>query len=46
LPDGLKEARSRPEWSALGKHYEDSDRRKRIVHELAKTLATTPRPDA
>jgi len=46
LPDALKEARSRPEWSALGKHYEDSDRRKRTVHELAKTLAATPGPDA
>jgi len=44
LPDALKEARSRPEWSALGKHYEDSDRRKRMLHELAKTLASTPLP--
>ncbi|MGW9065753.1 GTPase/DUF3482 domain-containing protein [Achromobacter animicus] len=44
LPDALKEARSRPEWSALGKHYEDSDRRKRMLHELAKTLASAPLP--
>lgn len=42
LPEALKEARSRPEWSALGKHHEDSDRRKRVVHALAKTLAATP----
>lgn len=42
LPDELKEARSRPEWSALGKHHEDSDRRKHVVHELAKTLACEP----
>ena len=44
LPDALKEARSRPEWSALGKHYEDSDRRKRMLLELAKTLASAPLP--
>lgn len=44
LPDALKEARSRPEWSALGKHYEDSDRRKRMLLELAKTLACAPLP--
>ncbi len=44
LPEALKEARSRPEWSALGKHYEDSDRRKRVLHELAKTLASAPLP--
>ena len=42
LPEALKEARSRPEWSALGEHYEDSERRKRIVGELAKTLASQP----
>ncbi|WMD19082.1 GTPase/DUF3482 domain-containing protein [Achromobacter seleniivolatilans] len=42
LPDALKEARSRPEWSALGKHHEDSDRRKHVVQELAKTLACEP----
>jgi hypothetical protein len=42
LPDALKEARSRPEWSALGKHHEDSDRRKRMLLELAKTLASAP----
>ncbi|OAE57815.1 DUF3482 domain-containing protein [Achromobacter mucicolens] len=44
LPEALKEARSRPEWSALGKHYEDSDRRKRMLLELAKTLASAPLP--
>ncbi len=44
LPDALKEARSRPEWSALGKHYEDSDRRKRMLLDLAKTLASAPLP--
>ncbi|MNF14147.1 hypothetical protein D3C80_2162470 [compost metagenome] len=42
LPEALVEARSRPEWSALGKHYEDSDRRKRVLHDLAKTLAAAP----
>lgn len=42
LPDALKEARSRPEWSALGQHHEDSDRRKRIVQDLARTLASGP----
>lgn len=46
LPEALKEARSRPEWSALGERYEDSDRRKRIVGELAKTLADAPLPAA
>ncbi|CAB3941791.1 GTPase Der [Achromobacter insolitus] len=46
LPEALKEARSRPEWSALGEHYEDSDRRKRVVRELAKTLADAPPPGA
>ncbi|KGD93365.1 GTPase SAR1 [Achromobacter sp. RTa] len=46
LPEALKEARSRPEWSALGEHYEDSDRRKRVVAELAKTLAEAPLPAA
>ncbi len=46
LPEALKEARSRPEWSALGEHYEDSDRRKRVVGELAKTLAEQPLPAA
>jgi hypothetical protein len=44
MPDALKEARSRPEWSALGKHHEDSDRRKRMLLELAKTLASAPLP--
>ncbi|WP_338880680.1 GTPase/DUF3482 domain-containing protein [Achromobacter veterisilvae] len=46
LPEALKEARSRPEWSALGERYEDSDRRKRVVGELAKTLANAPLPAA
>jgi len=46
LPEALKEARSRPEWSALGERYEDSDRRKRVVRELAKTLADAPPPGA
>ena len=46
LPEALKETRSRPEWSALGEHYEDSDRRKRVVAELAKTLAEAPLPAA
>ena len=39
LPDALKEARSRPEWSALGGHYEDSERRKQVAAELARALA-------
>lgn len=42
LPDALKEARSRPEWSALGKHHDDDDRRKAVVAELARTLAQDP----
>ncbi|SSW71677.1 GTPase/DUF3482 domain-containing protein [Achromobacter agilis] len=46
LPEALKEARSRPEWSALGDGYEDSDRRKRVVGALAKTLAEAPLPAA
>ncbi|MFY1991476.1 GTPase/DUF3482 domain-containing protein [Achromobacter xylosoxidans] len=36
LPEVLKEARSRPEWSALAKGHEDSERRKQAVRELAK----------
>lgn len=36
LPEALKEARSRPEWSALAKGHEDSERRKQAVRELAK----------
>ncbi|CAM3908566.1 GTPase SAR1 [Bordetella tumbae] len=39
LPDVLKEARSRPEWSALNKGHEDDERRKRTVAELARILA-------
>lgn len=40
LPDALKEARSRPEWSALGKGHEDDERRKHVVTDLARALAT------
>ena len=36
LPEALKEARSRPEWSALAPGDEDSERRKQVVRELAK----------
>ena len=36
LPEALKEARSRPEWSALAPGHEDSERRKQVVRELAK----------
>ncbi|WP_262335392.1 DUF3482 domain-containing protein, partial [Bordetella pertussis] len=39
LPDGLKEARSRPEWSALGDRYQEDERRKRVVAQLARQLA-------
>ncbi|OZI41748.1 GTPase/DUF3482 domain-containing protein [Bordetella genomosp. 4] len=39
LPDALKEARSRPEWSALNKGHEDDERRKRTIAELARILA-------
>jgi len=39
LPDALKEARSLPEWSALGKGHEDDERRKRVVADLARRLA-------
>ncbi|MGE4436490.1 GTPase/DUF3482 domain-containing protein [Achromobacter sp.] len=42
LPEALKEARSRPAWSALAKGHEDSERRKQIVRELARSLATEP----
>lgn len=44
LPEALKEARSRPEWSALAKGHEDSERRKQVVRDLAKTLASEPAP--
>ena len=44
LPAALKEARSRPEWSALGQAHEDSERRKLMLRELARTLRTRPRP--
>lgn len=39
LPEPLREARSRPEWSALAKGHEDDERRKRVVAELARILA-------
>jgi len=38
LPDALVEARSRPEWSALNARFEDDDRRRRKVAELAGVL--------
>lgn len=41
LPEALKEARSRPEWSALNKGHEDNERRKRTVTDLARVLAAT-----
>ena len=41
LPEALREARSRPEWSALNKGHEDNERRKRIVKDLARALAAT-----
>lgn len=48
LPDEIKEARSRPEWSALGRTYEESERRASVVLRLAARLsaatATGPRP--
>ena len=44
LPEALKEARSRPEWSALGEHYEDSDRRKRVVGDHGKPLPNSRCP--
>lgn len=40
LPDSLKEARSRPAWSALNSGHEDDARRKLIVTQLAHLLAT------
>ncbi|MFA4912045.1 MAG: GTPase/DUF3482 domain-containing protein [Burkholderiaceae bacterium] len=43
LPDALKEARSRPEWSALSDAYEEDDRRRKVVDHLVAALA---RPDA
>ena len=39
MPAALKEARSRPEWSALGQAHEDSERRKLMLRELARTLS-------
>jgi len=43
LPDALKEARSRPEWSAISGAYEEDDRRRKVVDHLVAALA---RPDA
>ncbi|MVW73443.1 MULTISPECIES: GTPase/DUF3482 domain-containing protein [unclassified Bordetella] len=43
LPKALKEARSRPEWSALNKGHEDDERRKQVVVELARVLARDER---
>ncbi|OZI77124.1 GTPase/DUF3482 domain-containing protein [Bordetella genomosp. 12] len=43
LPAPLKEARSRPEWSALAEGYVDDDRRKQQLASLADTLAQTAR---
>lgn len=40
LPDPLKEARSRPEWSALNERHDDGERRKLIVMQLARLLAS------
>lgn len=40
LPEALKEARSRPEWSALNARHDDDERRKRVVSQLAQVLAT------
>jgi hypothetical protein len=40
LPDALKEARSRPEWSALNERHTDDDRRKFVVTQLAQVLST------
>jgi len=39
LPDALKEARSRPEWSALSDAYEEDDRRRKVVDHLVAALA-------
>lgn len=39
LPDALKEARSRPEWSALSNAYEEDDRRRKVVDHLVTALA-------
>ncbi|QGD30921.1 DUF3482 domain-containing protein [Bordetella holmesii] len=41
LPAPLKEARSRPEWSALANGYVDDDRRKQQIAALADMLAHT-----
>jgi len=39
LPEALVEARSRPEWSALNPAFDDGERRRRKVEELARHLA-------
>jgi hypothetical protein len=38
LPAELKEARSKPEWSALGGEYQDGPRRTAVVLKLAHRL--------
>ena len=42
LPDALKEARSRPEWSTLAGNYEEDDRRKKVVQSLVDDLSKPP----
>jgi hypothetical protein len=44
LPAELKEARSRPEWSAMLPGYVDDARRKRAVRAIAQDLDNGPRP--
>lgn len=44
LPDALKEARSRPEWSTLASNHEDDDRRRKVIQSLVDTLAALPAP--
>ncbi|QWF50484.1 GTPase/DUF3482 domain-containing protein [Bordetella hinzii] len=46
LPPPLKEARSRPEWSALADGYVDDDRRKQQIAALADLLADPVRHGA
>jgi len=43
IPDEIREARSRPEWSALTPGYEDDARRKAVVSALAGRLDESPR---
>lgn len=42
LPDALKEARSRPEWSTLAPNHEEDERRKKVVQSLVDMLAKPP----